>query len=64
MKGLLLVGAVICLVASIFVLRIVLHAYTDHDHIDVFHLAVGIAAAVAGLLLLRRAYPSRPASLP
>ena len=54
MKALPAVGAVLALVVSVFLLRIVVHGYTHHDHLDVFHLVVGIGSAVAGLLLMRR----------
>jgi hypothetical protein len=54
MKQLLLLGAALTFVASVFLMRIVLHGYTQHGHLDVFHLVVAIAAAFAGVLLLLR----------
>lgn len=59
MRPLPAVGALLALVASVLLLRIVLHGYTDHGHLDVFHLLVGIGSAVAGLLLARRSLPRR-----
>jgi hypothetical protein len=47
--------AVAALVASVFLFRIVLHGYTDHGHLDVFHLVVALTTAVGGLLMLIRA---------
>lgn len=54
MRTLLLLGATLAVVASILVLRIVIHGYTDHGHLDVFHLIVAVIAAAAGVLLLLR----------
>lgn len=53
MKALPAIGALLVLVVSILLLRIVLHSYTDHGHLDVFHLVVGFGLAVASLLLVR-----------
>ena len=55
MKALPAVGAVLAFFASVFVLRIVLHGFTDHGHLDVFHLLVGIGSVLVGFLLVRRA---------
>ncbi len=46
------VGAVAALITSVILGRIVLHSYTDHGHLDVFHLVVALVAAVGGLALL------------
>ena len=59
MKALPTIGALLAVVASVLLLRIVIHGYTGHGHLDVFHLAVAIASALAGLLLARRAFLSR-----
>ncbi len=59
MKVIPAVGAVILLAGSIFALNIVFHLYTDHEHLDVFHLIVGTLSAVLALLLMRRALPTR-----
>lgn len=60
MKLLLTGGAALTMLASIFLLRIVIHSYTDHGHMDVFHLIVAIAAASVGVILLLRVF-RRPA---
>lgn len=54
MRLLLLAGAALTFVGSIFLMRIVLHGFTDHGHVDVFHLIVAIGAAFVGVLLLLR----------
>ena len=59
MRGVQLLGAVVALVASVFVLRIVVHLYADHGHLDVFHLFVGMASACVGVLLIRRVFLAR-----
>ena len=59
MRGVQLVGAVVALVASVFVLRIVVHLYADHGHLDVFHLFVAMASACVGVFLIRRAFLTR-----
>ena len=59
MRQLLLVGAALAFVASIFIMRIVVHGYTDHGHLDVFHLVVGIGLAMGGTLLLFRTFRGR-----
>jgi hypothetical protein len=50
-----LVGAVVALIVSVYVSRIVFHGLTDHDHLDVFHLVVAVILAGGALLLLYRA---------
>jgi hypothetical protein len=59
MKALPIVGALLAFSASIFVLRIVLHGYTHHDNLDVFHLIVGVASALLALGFTWRALPHR-----
>jgi hypothetical protein len=59
MRGLQVLGGVLALVASILLVRIVLHGYTDHGHLDVFHLLVAIGSALVGLFFVWRAFPSR-----
>ena len=61
MKAIPALGAVLALVATVFVLRIVLHGYTDHGHLDVFHLVVGLASAALALVLSWRALAPRNA---
>ena len=61
MRALQAVGAVLALLATIWLLRIVVHGFTDHGHLDVFHLAVAIGSALVGLLFLRRAFLNRGA---
>lgn len=55
MRPLPAVGATLALVCSILVSRIVFHSYTDHDHLDVFHLVIAIGSGIVALLLARRA---------
>lgn len=55
MRQLLLVGAALAFVASIFLMRIVLHEYTGHGHLDVFHLLVALGAGGLGIALALRA---------
>jgi len=55
MRILRLIGAVAALVTSFWIGRIVLHGYTHHAHLDVFHLVVALIAGLGGLVLLRRA---------
>jgi hypothetical protein len=62
MKAILAAGAVLALIASLFVLRIVLHGYTHHSRIDYFHLAVGVVSAGLATVFALRAMPRRPAS--
>jgi hypothetical protein len=59
MRGVQLLGAVVALVVSVLLLRIVVHLYADHGHVDVFHLFIAMAAACAGVLLIRRALLTR-----
>lgn len=59
MRPVLAAGAALAIAASIFLLRIVLHAYTDHGHLDVFHLIVAIGSASIGVLLLLRVFRRR-----
>lgn len=54
MRGAQALVGVLAVVASLWLLRVVVHAYTDHAHLDVFHLVVGLTAAAAGGLILRR----------
>jgi hypothetical protein len=63
MRALRLIGAVAALVTSVVVGRMVLHAFTEHGHLDLFHLVVAAVAGVGGLVLLRRVVlgASRPA---
>ena len=49
------IGAVAALITSVLLGHIVLHSYTDHGHLDVFHLVVALVAAIGGLALLGRA---------
>ena len=56
MRVLLSLGAVAAFFAAIFVTRIVLHGFTDHGHLDTFHLVVAVVSASLALLLLRRAF--------
>lgn len=59
MRGLLSLAAVIAFVGSILVLKIVMHGYSDHGRLDLFHLAVGIVVGVAGMFLLGRVFAAR-----
>jgi hypothetical protein len=59
MKAVPTVGATLALVASIFVLRIVLHGYTHHGYLDVFHLVVGVASVMLAFGFAWRALPQR-----
>ena len=61
MRHLLLGAAALTFVASIFVLRIVIHLYRDHGHLDLFHLAIGIGSALIGVLLFVRLLRMRAA---
>lgn len=56
MRLALLAVSVLALVASVLLLRLVLHLYNDHGHLDVFHLLMATVAAGAGLLMLRRSF--------
>lgn len=60
MRAVEFLGAMAALIVSVFVGRIVLHGLTDHGHLDVFHLVVAAAAAIAGFLLLYRAIRGSP----
>lgn len=53
MRKLLLVGAALAFLVSIFLIRIVLHGYTGHGHLDLFHLIIAIGSAIVGVLFLR-----------
>ena len=55
MKALLWLCAVAAIIASVLLSRIVLHGYTDHGHLDTFHLFVAIVSAMGGMVLMRRA---------
>jgi len=61
MKFLPAVGALLLLLGSGYALGIVYQSYTDHDSLDVFHVAVGISAAVLAVGLLWRARLGRRA---
>ena len=61
MKPLLTASAVLAFVTSFVLVRPVLHAYTDHGHLDVFHLIVATVAAMGGVLLLYRGLRRRAA---
>lgn len=61
MRPLLAAGAVLTFATSIFLLRIVHHGYTDHGHLDVFHLIVAIGSASIGAVLLLRVFRRRAA---
>jgi hypothetical protein len=56
LRGLQAIAGSLAVLASIWLLRIVYHAYTEHAHLDVFHLGIGLGSAAVGLLLVRRAY--------
>jgi hypothetical protein len=58
-----LIGAVAALVTSFLVGKIVLHGYTHHGHLDMFHLVVALLSGLGGLALLRLVVlsSSRPA---
>jgi hypothetical protein len=62
MKWVQLVLAVLALVGSIMLIRIVVHGLSDHGHLDVFHLLVALGGGVGGLMLIRRALSPRRAS--
>lgn len=55
----LLVAAAILVAGSVFALRMAVHLYIDHEHVDVFHFLVGTLAAVSALVLLLRSFPRR-----
>jgi hypothetical protein len=59
MRGLLSLAAAVAFVGSILVMRTVVHGYSDHGHLDLFHLAIGIAAGVAGMFFLGRVFAAR-----
>lgn len=61
MKPLLLLGAGLAFLVSIFLMRAVIHGYTHHAHLDVLHLTVAIGSASVGVLLLRGALRRRTA---
>ncbi|MQA91828.1 MAG: hypothetical protein GEU90_16665 [Gemmatimonas sp.] len=63
MRVLQLFGATVGFIASIFLLRVVLHGYTEHAHLDLFHLTVGTASGFIALIFLRRALSSRGSGL-
>src|SRR5687768_4419755 len=54
MKSLLLISGIVAIIAGILLARIVVHGYTDHGHLDVFHLGVALVAGLGGALLLQR----------
>lgn len=55
MRKLQALGGLLAAVAGVLLLRVVLHGYTDHGHVDVFHLLVAAGAVVGGSLLVWRA---------
>ena len=55
-----LVAALAALVVGAYVSRIVVHGFTDHGQLDLFHLVVAAVLAVAGLLLLYRTFRGSP----
>lgn len=59
MRALKILGAVAALVASAWLFRIVLHGYTHHGLLDVFHGAVATTSAFGGVFLLRHAFSRR-----
>lgn len=59
MRILHLLAGVAAVAVSVLVARIVLHGFTDHGRLEVFHLVVAIAAAVLGLAVLYRALLTR-----
>lgn len=59
MRGLLSLAATAAFVGSILLMRIVVHGYADHGHLDLFHLVVAIAAGVAGMFFLARVFANR-----
>ena len=59
MRGLLSLAAAVAFVGSILLMRIVVHGYTEHGHLDLFHLAVAIGAGVAGMFLIARVFAAR-----
>ncbi|MCA1788779.1 MAG: hypothetical protein LC667_02665 [Thioalkalivibrio sp.] len=61
MKAIPALGAVLALAATVFALRIVLHGYTGHGHLDVFHLVVGLGSAALALVFAWRALAHRNA---
>lgn len=55
MRVIFALGAIATLLATVYIARIVLHGFTDHEHLDIFHLvvtAIGLAFTAA---LARRA---------
>jgi hypothetical protein len=60
LRHLMLGAAALTFVASFFVMRIVIHSYTDHGHLDLFHLIVGIVSALIGVFLFLRVLRMRP----
>jgi uncharacterized membrane protein YfcA len=61
LRHLLLGAAALTFVASFFVMRIVIHLYREHGHLDLFHLIIGVAAALIGVVLFVRVLRMRPA---
>ena len=59
MRGLLSLAATVAFVGSILLMRVVVHGYIDHGHLDLFHLAVAIGAGVAGMFFLARVFAAR-----
>ena len=59
MRGLLSLAAAVAFVGSILLMRVVVHGYSDHGHLDLFHLGVAIAAGAAGIFFLARVFAER-----
>lgn len=59
MAGVQALSGLLAVAASIWLLRGVLHGYTDHEHLDIFHLLVAVGSAAVGLFLLWRALSNR-----
>lgn len=64
MRGLQAFAGLAAIVASVWLLRVVYHAWTDHAHLDVFHLFVGVGSAAVGLIILQRAIADRKVGRP
>jgi len=59
MRGGQALAGLLAVLASIWLLRVVLHTYTDHEHVDFFHLFVALGSAAVGFFFLRRALSRR-----
>lgn len=58
-RSLLLLAATVLIAGSIFALRMAVHVYTHHEHVDVFHLVVGTIGAALAVYLVRQSLPRR-----